>query len=121
MEGGGLDRRRFMEEIRAYTTDIVEKAKNFQGDTIEGNFEDIDVTCPACKTGTIHDTGTAWQCSNVGKCKFRMGKSLASKLKKSSLRPLHLCGPHRRRGFQIRRCRDRFALGLQLTHQFGGH
>ena len=57
MEGGGLDRRRFMEEIRAYTTDIVENAKNFQGDTIEGNFEDIDVTCPACKTGTIHDTG----------------------------------------------------------------
>jgi hypothetical protein len=37
-----------MEEIRAYTTDIVEKAKNFQGDTIEGNFEDIDVTCPQC-------------------------------------------------------------------------
>ena len=180
MEGGGLDRGRFMEEIRAFTTDIVEKAKNFEGDTIEGNFEDIDVTCPkcgnrgfkesfkayecktegcgaivwknmsgrnlereeveklltegrvgplegfrskmgrpfsamvqfdktegkqsfdfgenadsaakinfaelpsigtcpACKTGTIHDTGTAWQCSNVGKCKFRMGKSLCQR------------------------------------------
>jgi DNA topoisomerase-3 len=36
-------------------------------------------TCPACKTGTIHDTGTAWQCSNVGKCKFRMGKSLCQR------------------------------------------
>ena len=29
--------------------------------------------------GTIHDTGTAWQCSNVGKCKFRMGKSLCQR------------------------------------------
>jgi DNA topoisomerase-3 len=35
--------------------------------------------CPACKTGTVHDTGTAWQCSNTAKCKFRMGKSLCQK------------------------------------------
>ena len=36
-------------------------------------------TCPACKTGTIHDTGTAWQCNNTSACKFRMGKSLCQK------------------------------------------
>ena len=36
-------------------------------------------TCPACKAGTIHDTGTAWQCSNTSACKFRMGKSLCQK------------------------------------------
>lgn len=36
-------------------------------------------TCPACKKGTIHDTGMSWQCSNAGACKFRMGKSLCQK------------------------------------------
>ena len=35
--------------------------------------------CPACKEGTIHDTGTSWQCSNTAKCKFRMGKTLCQK------------------------------------------
>jgi DNA topoisomerase-3 len=180
MESGSLARDLFMEEIRAFTREIVEKAKTYEGDTIDGNFQDLDVACPkcggrgfkesfkafeckaegcgaivwknmagrqfereeverlltngsvgplegfrsklgrpfsaivrfdkdegkqsfdfgdsadsaaslnfaelpsigacpACKTGTIHDTGTAWQCSNVGKCKFRMGKSLCQK------------------------------------------
>ena len=177
MERGEMPRPEFMEEIRAFTNDIVEKAKNFTGDTVEGNFEPISVkcpkcghvgftesfkafecgekcgaiiwknmagrqfereevqtlietgkvgplegfrsklgrpfaalvkldaegkqsfdfgdsdsgvtidfsalpsigVCPACKTGTIHDTGAAWQCSNTPACKFRMGKSLCQK------------------------------------------
>ncbi|MFM8983491.1 MAG: DNA topoisomerase 3, partial [Spartobacteria bacterium] len=36
MEHGGLDRDRFMQEIRAFTTDIVEKAKTFEGDLVSG-------------------------------------------------------------------------------------
>ena len=179
MEHGGLDRDRFMQEIRAFTTDIVEKAKTFEGDLVSGNFQDLEIPCPkcghigfkesfkafecgakcgaivwknmsgrqfereeveklltdsrvgplegfrsklgrpfnavvqfdktegkqsfdfgdsadsaasldfsklpsigqcpVCKTGTIHDTGTAWQCSNTGNCKFRMGKALCQK------------------------------------------
>ncbi|MDX2080036.1 MAG: DNA topoisomerase III [Terrimicrobiaceae bacterium] len=35
--------------------------------------------CPVCSTGNIHDTGTAWQCSNTPACKFRMGKSLCQR------------------------------------------
>jgi len=178
MERGEMPRPQFMEEIRAFTNEIVEKAKNFTGDTVDGNFEplaekcpkcghegfeesfkafecggkcgtiiwknmagrqfereevqkllhdgvvgplegfrsklgrpfaavvkldpafkqtfdfgdsedsarqiDFSVlpsigTCPVCKTGTIHDTGSAWQCSNTPACKFRMGKSLCQK------------------------------------------
>ena len=178
MEDGEMPRPQFMQEIRAFTNDIVDKAKNFTGDTVEGNFQPIEVkcpkcghlgfeesfkafecgakcgaivwknmagrqlereetqallenghvgplegfrskmgrpfsavvkldaegkqsfdfgdssdssrtidftnlpsigTCPACKTGTIHDTGTAWQCNNTSACKFRMGKSLCQK------------------------------------------
>ena len=179
MEHGGLDRAAFMRDIKAFTSDIVDKAKSFEGDLVSGTFRDLEIpcpkcghigftesfkafecgakcgaivwknmsgrqfereeveklltdlrvgplegfrsklgrpfnavvqfdktegkqsfdfgdsadsaaridfsqlpsigTCPACKTGTIHDTGTAWQCSNITKCKFRMGKSLCQK------------------------------------------
>ncbi len=180
MEGGLMPRPQFMDEIRAFTNDIVEKAKNFTGDTVDGNYEPLDVTCPkcghagfvesfkafecgakcgsivwknmagrqferdevkalletgrtlelegfrsklgrpfkavvklgesteykqafdfadandpahkpdfsvlpilgkcpCCETGMIHDTGSAWQCSNTPACKFRMGKSLCQR------------------------------------------
>jgi DNA topoisomerase-3 len=178
MERGEMPRPKFMEEIRVFTNDIVDKAKNFTGETVEGNFQPLEVacpkcghagfaesfkafecgakcgaiiwknmagrqferddvrallvegavgplegfrskmgrpfaarvkldpefkqtfdfgeahgsgprvdfsvlpsigTCPACRSGTIHDTGTAWQCSNVPACKFRMGKSLCQR------------------------------------------
>lgn len=178
MEHGGMPRPQFMEEIRSFTNDIVEKAKNFTGDAIGGNFEVLEEkcpkcghvgfaesfkafecgakcgtiiwknmagrqlereevsallhngrvgplegfrskmgrpfaavvkldtefkqsfdfgeaqdasrqvdfsalpaigSCPSCKTGTIHDTGTAWQCCRAPECKFRMGKSLCQR------------------------------------------
>ena len=178
MERGEMPRPQFMDEIRTFTNDIVEKAKNFQGDTVTGNFQPLDEkcpkcghvgfvetfkafecgakcgaiiwknmagrqlereevskllregvvgplegfrskmgrpfaavvkldpefkqgfdfgdsqdssrqidfsvlpsigTCPVCKSGTIHDTGTAWQCSKTPACKFRMGKSLCQR------------------------------------------
>jgi DNA topoisomerase-3 len=177
MEQGGIPRPQFMEEIRRFTEEIVEKAKNFSGDAVEGQFTDLEAMCPkcgegvfkesykayeckscgllvwknmagrelereevktllekgsvgpldgfrsklgrpfsapvkldaefkqtfdfgdaangaqsldfsalpavapcpACKTGTVHDTGSAYQCSNTGKCKFRMGKTICQR------------------------------------------
>ncbi len=177
MEQGGIPRPEFMQEIRRFTEEIVEKAKNFSGESIEGQFTDLDAKCPkcgaqgfkesykayeckacaliiwknmagrelereevtkllengsvgplegfrskmgrpfsavvkldeekkqtfdfgdsangaqnldfsvlpviapcpACKTGSIHDTGNAFQCSNTGKCKFRMGKTICQR------------------------------------------
>jgi DNA topoisomerase III len=53
------------------------------GDSANGNGQALDFKslpaigpCPACKSGTVHDTGSAYQCSNIGKCKFRMGKTI---------------------------------------------
>lgn len=179
MEQGGIPRPHFMEEIRHFTEEIVSKAKNFSGDSVEGQFTDLDAKCPrcssvgfkesykayeckhcnllvwknmagrelerdevktllesghtgtlegfrsklgrpfsavvkldpefkqtfdfgpssaqedaasldfsilpvvgpcpVCKSGTIHDTGSAYQCSNVGHCKFRMGKVICQR------------------------------------------
>lgn len=177
MEQGSIPRPQFMDEIRRFTEEIVNKAKNFSGDSVEGQFTDLEATCPkcgehgfkesykayeckacgmliwknmagrelereevktllekgsvgplegfrskmgrpfgavikidpeykqtfdfgdsangansldfsvlpvvapcpACKTGSVHDTGNAYQCSNTGKCKFRMGKSICQR------------------------------------------
>lgn len=178
MESGAMPRPKFMEEIRSFTEEIVAKAKNFTGESVEGQFTDLEATCPkceaqgfkesykayeckgcslliwknmagrelerdevitllekgsvgplegfrsrlgrpfaalvklddekkqafdfgdsandasnldfttlpivapqcpACKTGAIHDTGAAYQCSNVAKCKFRMGKTICQR------------------------------------------
>lgn len=56
------------------------------GDTANGSGQALDFStlppvapCPACKSGTIHDTGNAYQCSNTGKCKFRMGKTICQR------------------------------------------
>jgi len=55
------------------------------GDSLEGGLAlDFSVLpliahCPACKAGNVHDTGNAYQCSNVGKCKLRMGKSICQR------------------------------------------
>lgn len=177
MEQGGIPRPQFMEEIKHFTEEIVAKAKNFSGDSVEGQFTDLDAKCPkcgeqgfkesykayeckacglllwknmagrelereevktlleqghvgplegfrskmgrpfsavvkmdpefkqtfdfgdaangaltldfstlpiiapcpACKKGQVHDTGSAYQCDNVGKCKFRMGKTICQR------------------------------------------
>ncbi len=178
MERGAMPRPEFMQGIRRFAEDIVVKTKNFSGDSVDGQFTDLEVTCPkcgstgfkesykayeckscgiivwknmagrelereevkalletgtvgplegfrsklgrpfsagvkldaefkqvfdfgdsttgsgqtldfstlpviapcpACKAGNVHDTGTAYQCSNTGKCKFRMGKTICQR------------------------------------------
>ena len=56
------------------------------GDDANGNGAAIDFStlpaiapCPVCKSGTVHDTGNAYQCSNTPKCKFRMGKTICQR------------------------------------------
>ena len=56
------------------------------GDSVNGNAKVLDFSslpaiapCPACKSGTVHDTGSAYQCSNTQKCRFRMGKTICQR------------------------------------------
>jgi len=48
MAHGKLDRRHFMEDIRGLTREIVERVRNFRGETIEGEYATIDAKCPNC-------------------------------------------------------------------------
>ena len=48
MEHGTMPRPEFMQEIRRFAEDIVAKAKNFSGDSVEGQFTDLEAKCPKC-------------------------------------------------------------------------
>src|SRR5437870_8284844 len=48
MAKGDMKRKEFMAQIREFTREIVEKAKNFEGDTVSGDFETPEVKCPKC-------------------------------------------------------------------------
>ena len=48
MEHGAMPRPEFMDGIRRFAADIVAKAKNFSGDSVEGRFTDLEAKCPRC-------------------------------------------------------------------------
>ncbi len=76
MEQGGIQRREFMAQIRTMTEDIVNKAKNFQGDTVEGDFGELDVACPKCATRPLKEEYRVFKCTN---CDYVLWKSMAGR------------------------------------------
>ena len=75
MEAGGFRRPEFMEEIRSFTRDIVEKAKGFTDDA-EGAFPDLEVTCPKCGKGPFKENVRQFTCRGCG---LSLWKSLAGR------------------------------------------
>ena len=76
MEQGGLQRKDFMAQIRGLTEDIVSKAKNFQGDTVEGDFGELDVRCPKCGTRPLKEEYRVFKCPA---CDYVIWKSMAGR------------------------------------------
>ena len=76
MEQGGLQRREFMAQIRGLTEDIVSKAKNFQGDSVEGDFGELDVRCPKCGARPLKEEYRVYKCPS---CDYVFWKSLAGR------------------------------------------
>ncbi len=117
MERGQLSREAFMEEIRAMTRDIVEKAKGHEHDTIPGDFGTLAVSCPKCG-GEVKETYKKFQCSNE-QCDFGFWKILAGRqleapeveelIRNKVVGPLH--------GFRSRMGRPFSAL-IKLTPEF---
>jgi DNA topoisomerase-3 len=66
MEHGAMPRPEFMHGIRRFTEDIVSKAKNFSGNSVEGQFADLDARCPKCSAGTFKESYKAYQCKGCG-------------------------------------------------------
>lgn len=66
MENGKLPRDRFMEDIRAYTTDIVNAVRDYMKG---GSNPDLPLTCPACGAQGLGSKVDAVSCHH---CKFRI-------------------------------------------------
>ncbi|HAV60808.1 MAG TPA: DNA topoisomerase III, partial [Verrucomicrobiales bacterium] len=75
MERGDLHREEFMKEIRELTEDIVGRAKQYEHDTIPGDFGKLAVPCPKCG-GEIHENYKKFQCQ---KCDFALWKIAAGR------------------------------------------
>jgi len=81
MEKGGKSRAEFMSEMRAFTSDIVDKARGFEYDAIYASESSLGA-CPACKAGKVVESFWAYKCTNgptsskdtEGKCEFIIWK-----------------------------------------------
>ncbi len=78
MERGQLSREAFMREIAAMTEHIVKKAKEYDRDTVPGNYATLATPCPNCG-GVVKENYRRYACTGAdGKsdgCGFSFGKS----------------------------------------------
>ena len=77
MEKGAMKRREFMGHIREFTREIVEKARNFEGNNVSGNFESLEVKCPKCAGGPFDEDYRTFKCRSCG---LLMWKTMAGRL-----------------------------------------
>lgn len=76
MENGSIDRSSFMQEIRHFTREIIEKAKGFEDDAETSVFPDLEVVCPKCGKGPFKENVRNFKCRSCG---WSVWKSLASR------------------------------------------
>jgi DNA topoisomerase-3 len=76
MQRKKISRAQFMSGIAEMTRRIVDRAKQFEHDTIPGDFGLLKVPCPKCG-GVIHEKYKQFQCE---KCDFAFWKTLCSRM-----------------------------------------
>jgi DNA topoisomerase III len=76
MARGDWKRNDFMAHIRKFTREIVERAKNFEGDSVSGDFEDLEVKCPKCGSGPFEETYRMFKCKS---CELILWKTMAGR------------------------------------------
>ncbi|HEY6168727.1 MAG TPA: DNA topoisomerase III, partial [Verrucomicrobiae bacterium] len=110
-----LNRDEFMAEIRKLTERIVGLAKQYEHDTIPGDFGALKVPCPKCG-GEVHENYKKFQCQ---KCDFALWKIVASRqLEPKEVEELlekKVVGPLQ--GFRSKMGRP-FAAVIKLTPEF---
>ncbi len=70
MERGGLKREDFMREIADIARQVVERAKNYQADTVPGDYATLSTACPKCGA-VIKENYRRFACT---KCDFSITK-----------------------------------------------
>jgi DNA topoisomerase-3 len=77
MERGKIKREAFMRDIIKMTQHIVGQAKNYESDTIPGDFATLHEPCPKCG-GEVHEKYKKFQCVNE-KCGFGFWKIMGGR------------------------------------------
>jgi len=77
IQRGQLSREQFMADIAAMTERLVQKAKDFEHDTVPGDFGELKTPCPKCG-GVIKETYKKFQCSSPD-CDFSLWKIVAGR------------------------------------------
>ena len=75
MEKGRISREEFMREIAQMTQIIVKRAKEYNNDTIPGDYATLTTPCPNC-AGVVKENYRRFACT---KCDFSMGKTPGSR------------------------------------------
>ncbi|MBA3479417.1 MAG: DNA topoisomerase III, partial [Lautropia sp.] len=70
LEHGKTDRSAFMTEIAAMTRQIVERARNYESDTVPGDYATLATPCPKCG-GMVKENYKRFACTN---CDFSITK-----------------------------------------------
>ncbi len=76
MERGRLERETFMQEIGEVARRIVERAKNYQSDTVPGDYATLSTPCPKCG-GVVQENYKRFACT---KCDFSISKHPGSRM-----------------------------------------
>ena len=71
MEQGKLDRKAFMQEVAQSTQVIVKRAKEYEHDTIPGDYVTLQTPCPACG-GVVKENYRRFACT---RCDFSITKN----------------------------------------------
>src|SRR5438093_4454410 len=66
MAKGHMQANEFMKGIKEFTREIVEKAKNFEGESVTGDFKPLDVKCPKCGGGPCDESYRTFKCRSCG-------------------------------------------------------
>ena len=75
MEKGKISREEFMREIAQMTQIIVKRAKEYDNDTIPGDYATLQAPCPNC-SGVVKENYRRFACT---KCDFSMSKTPGSR------------------------------------------
>ena len=78
MQRRKISREQFMREIAEMTRKIVDRAKQYEHDTIPGDFGTLKVPCPKCG-GEVHERYRQYQCVKES-CDFAMWKTLCGRM-----------------------------------------
>ncbi len=118
MEHGQLARDAFMDEIKNYTTEIVQKAKTLATELKNRNFPDLPTPCPKCGAPALKQTDATYECREP-ECGFRAKKHVAGRLitpeEAHQLFTTKFVGPLE--GFKSRFNKP-FEAGLELDDKF---